>query len=261
MKIKVGVFIGGKSVEHEVSIVTGLQVVHALDKEKYEAIPIYVTKTGLMYSGQDLFEVDNYKDTKKLLQNCQQVFIINNGNEHVIVKYPGSMFGSNIVSSIDVAFLALHGTNGEDGTFQGYLNSIGLPYTGCDILSSAIGMDKIITKKVLKESGIPVLDYLWFNSSQWNYDNEKIINEVEKEIGYPVIVKPANTGSSVGISGANNREELIDAAETAAKYSERILFEEMVVNIKEINCSVLGDYESAEASVCEEPVSSKDILT
>lgn len=260
MKIRVGVFFGGRTVEHEVSIITGLQAMHALDKDKYEAFPVYVTKEGLLYTGSEMSDTDNFKDIKSLLSKSTQIFIINENGKKKIVKYPFSKFGKNVLGDIDVAFLALHGTNGEDGTFQGYFESLNLPYTGCDIMSSAAGMDKVISKKVLKESGVPVVDYRWFNSFEWNRNQDKVTKYVE-ELGYPVIVKPANTGSSVGIKSARNREELQEAVENASQYSNRILVETMIESLREINCSVIGDAEEANASVCEEPVSSKDILT
>ena len=261
MKIKVGVFFGGQSVEHEVSIISGLQAVHAMDKEKYSVIPIYIAKSGLWYTGEPLLDIDNYKDIKKMLSKCKQVSIINTGNERVIVKYPFSKFGSNIVDAIDVAFPVMHGPNGEDGTLQGYFESVKLDYASSDIAASVVGMDKVITKKVLRESQIPVIDYYWFYSEDWIKRSDEIVEAIEKEIGYPAIVKPSNIGSSIGITKVKNRVELEDAIDLARGFSAKVLVEKMVVDIREINCSVLGDRENAQASVCEEPVSSHEILT
>ena len=134
----------------------------------------------------------------------------------------------------------LHGTNGEDGIFEGVLETIGVPYAGCNTVSSANGMDKVTMKMILKDCDIPVVDYVWFTDKQWYREKDELVKKVEERIGYPVIVKPANLGSSVGISCAKTREELLDSVETAQQYSTRIIVEDMVENLKEINCSVLG---------------------
>lgn len=261
MKIKVGVFFGGRSVEHEVSVISALQAIDSIDKEKYSIIPVYIAKSGVWYTGDTLLNIDNFKDIDKLLSEAKKLMIENDGNERIMVKYPLSKFAKNILGSLDVAFPVIHGTNGEDGTLQGYFESIDLPYVGCDVLSSAVGMDKVFAKKLLKDAGIPVVECVWFYSTEWLKDRENIITKIEAEIKYPLIVKPATTGSSVGVKRVDNRLELEDAVDLARSFSKKIMAEVMVVNLREINCAVLGDYERAEASVCEEPISSKDILT
>lgn len=170
-------------------------------------------------------------------------------------------FGSHIVATLDVAIPALHGTNGEDGVFQGLLETIGIPFAGCDTLSAAIGMDKIVMKMVLEHSDIPVVDYVWFTDKQWATTRDKWVEKIENKIGYPVIVKPANLGSSVGIARADNRQELITKVEEASRYSTRLIVEDLVENLKEINCSVLGDCDDYTTSVCEEPIKSGKILS
>lgn len=261
MKIKVGVFFGGRSVEHEVSVLSALQAIDAMDKEKYEVIPVYIAKSGLLYTGEALLAVDNYKDTAKLLADSRQVGIINNLTEVVVVRYPLGRFSNNVVTTLDVAMPVLHGTNGEDGSMQGFFESVGLPYTGCDVLSSAIGMDKIATKCVLLQAGLPVVKYTWFYALDWLKDPQAAVAKVESAVPYPVIVKPADVGSSVGIKKAANRAELEEAIELARNFSAKILVEELVVNMQEINCSVLGDWDEAQTSVCEEPVGSSEILS
>lgn len=261
MRIKVGVFFGGRSVEHEVSVLSALQAIDAMNKEKYEVIPIYIAKTGLWYTGDALLDVDRYKDSGKLLAECRQIAVVNNQNEVVVIRYPLSRFGNNIVNTLDVAMPVLHGTYGEDGAMQGFFESVGLPYTGCDVLSSAIGMDKVVTKSVLLQAGLPVVKYSWFYALDWLKDPQAVIAKVEREVPYPVIVKPANVGSSVGIKKAAGRAELEEAVELARSFSAKILVEELVVSLKEINCSVLGDWDEAKTSVCEEPVSSAEILS
>lgn len=261
MKINVGVFFGGISVEHEISVISASQAMSAMDKEKYNVIPIYISKSGLFYTGAELMDIQNYSDMNKLLAKCRRINIINDSNEPVMVKYPGSKFGNNIIGKIDVAFPVVHGTNVEDGTLQGYLEMMKIPYVGSDILGSAIGMDKVIMKKVLRESGIPTVDYVSFYSKDWYKDNQAILAKIEKDIKFPVIVKPANLGSSVGIKKVKNMSELEEAVFLAQTFSKKILIERMIQSLKEINCSVLGDYEKVEASVCEEPISSDEILS
>lgn len=261
MRIKVGVFFGGRSVEHEVSVLSALQAIDAANKEKYEVIPIYIAKSGLWYTGDALLDVSRYKDIPKLLSECRQISVINSLNEVVVIRYPLSRFSNNVVNTLDVAMPVLHGTHGEDGAMQGFFESVGLPFTGCDVLSSAIGMDKIATKSVLQQAGLPVVKYTWFYALDWLKDQQAAVAKVERELSYPVIVKPADVGSSVGIQKAANRTELEEAVELARNFSAKILVEELVVNLKEINCSVLGDWDEVKTSVCEEPVSSAEILS
>lgn len=166
-----------------------------------------------------------------------------------------------VVAELHVAMPVLHGTNGEDGIFEGLLETIGIPFAGCNTLSSANGMDKITMKMILRESGIPVVDYVWFTDHNWLSGKDAIIKEVEEKLGYPVIVKPANLGSSVGIGKASNRDELISAIDNAEKFSQRIIVEHMIENLKEINCSVLGDCDDHQSSVCEEPIKTGDFLS
>lgn len=262
MKIKIGVFFGGKSVEHEVSVISALQAIHAMDKEKYWPVPVYITKEGIMYTGQPLLEIDNYKDIKQLLSKCDQILIFNDGFQKSLVKQQsGLLGGKKIIDTIDVAFPIVHGTNVEDGTIQGYFELLDLPYVGSDVHGSALGMDKITMKRLLKEAEMPIVEYVWFYTQKWMTAGATVVEEIEGKLGYPVIVKPANSGSSVGIQMAEDREELDEAINLASNFSNRIIVERAVKALKEINCSVLGDYEGVEASVCEEPISSSEILS
>jgi D-alanine-D-alanine ligase len=262
MRIKVGVFFGGISVEHEVSVISALQAIHAMDQEKYEPIPIYISKDMNWYTGDVLLEIDEYKDLKQLLAKAHKILVSRNENDRVVLnKYPFTMFGKKVLSEIDVAFPVMHGTFGEDGALQGFFELNNIPYVGCDVTSSAIGMDKLIMKKVLRDSAVPILDYVWFYSKKWIESGEAVLKQVEEQLGFPVIVKPANLGSSVGISKAANLSELEDAVELAMTFANKIVVEKMVTNLKEVNCSVLGDYESVEASVCEEVVGTEGILS
>lgn len=261
MKIKLGVFFGGKSVEHEIAVITANQAYASIDKEKYEIIPIYISKKGLMYTGENLFELTEYKDMNTLISKCTQVTFVQDGEKVNMLRYPVKKFGENILNYIDIAFPIMHGTNGEDGTIQGYFELLGLPYIGCDILASSIGMDKIIMKKVLSESGLPVVEYVNFYSMEYIKEEEKYLNQIEEKLDYPVIVKPGNLGSSIGIKKADNRNELVEAIELAIQFSDRIIVENAITKLKEINCSVIGDVIECAASVCEEPISSDEILS
>ncbi len=261
MKIKVGVFFGGNSVEHEVSIISALQACNSFNKEKYEIIPIYITKNSEMYYGDGIGDITEYSNIPALLKKSQRVLLINENNKLNVVRYPMKKFGENVLNSIDVAFPIVHGTNVEDGTLQGYLHTLGIPYVGCDVVSSAVGMDKYVMKAVLKDNDIPVLDCKIVTVKEYTAKQADTISAVEGKIGYPMIVKPINLGSSVGIKVAKTNEELVDAMEYAFQFANKVLVEHAIMNLKEINCSVCGDYEEAEASECEEPVSTDEILS
>lgn len=260
MKIKLGVIFGGKSVEHEISIISAVQAIYALDKEKYDIVPIYITKNNEFYTGQKLLDIENYKNINQLLKDSVRVVLVNTGNKVELFRFPFKKIGSNNVDYIDVAFPVVHGTNVEDGSLQGYLKTLNLPFVGCDVLSSAVGMDKYVMKTVLKDNNIPVLDCKCYLAK--DFDNpDNIMDEIEEKIGYPVIVKPVNLGSSIGISKASDREKLYDSLSTAFDYASKVLVETCIENLKEINCSVCGDVDSAEASECEEPVNASEILS
>lgn len=260
MKIRVAVIFGGKSVEHEVSIISAIQAIANIDTEKYEVTPVYMTKQNDLYIGEEIGNIEAYKDIKALLQKSQKAFFMRDGDKVWLEEYTVKHFGKKKMIEIDIAFPIVHGTNVEDGTLQGYLKTLGLPFVGCDVTASAIGMDKYITKAVLKDNGIPVLDCLCFHSSELG-DMDSIVGRIEERFGYPVIVKPVNLGSSVGITVAKDRDTLTTAIDDAFLYSGSILVERAIVNLREVNCAVLGDVSAAEASECEEPLHTSDILS
>ncbi len=261
MKIKLAVMFGGKSTEHEISIISAIQAIGSINKEKYEVIPIYITKENEFYVGENVGKISSYTNIPKLIKESQRVILVSNGHGADIVKYPFKAFRNGLYNTIDIAFPIVHGTNVEDGNLQGYLHTLGITYVGCDVISSAVGMDKYVMKTVLKDNDIPVLDCVVATSMEYDTDQLALAGKLEKKIGYPLIVKPINLGSSVGISKASDRDELLEALETAFNFSQKVLVEEAVQNLKEINCSVLGDFEYAESSECEEPVNSDDILS
>ena len=263
MKTNVAVFFGGRSVEHEISVISALQAIHAFNVERYNIVPIYISKQGRWYTGNDLLDIRNYKDMKGLTSKCTEVFMRPEYGDYNLYKAETSMFSkrNTVVAKLHVVIPVLHGTNGEDGIFEGLLETIGIPFAGCNTLSSANGMDKITMKMILKECDIPVVDYVWFTDRQWFNEREQLIAKIEEKIGYPVIVKPANLGSSVGIGRAIDRAQLIEKVDEAEKYSTRIIVEHMVEELQEINCSVLGDCDEYQPSVCEEPIKSGEILS
>jgi len=260
MKIKVALLFGGKSAEHDISVISALQAYRHLNRDKYDVYPIYITKDGEMYYGEETGKIEAYADVDYLLSRSARVSLLR-ANGRVILSYDKKLFGNRKIADIDVALPVVHGTNVEDGTIQGYLQLLGLPYCGCDILSSAVGMDKYVTKTVLREAGIPVLDCVRARLAEYNGDPDAVIAKIEDKIGYPVIVKPINCGSSIGISKANDRDGLKESLADAFTYSDRILAERAIVSLREINCAVLGDGDNAEASECEEPVGSDEILS
>lgn len=262
MRTKVAVIFGGVSVEHEVSVISALQAMSALDESKYQAIPIYISKTKEWYTGEVLTDIENYKDLDQLFKQAEKVVLEQESDDTVVLKRKErSFFSKGIVTAIDVVFPVIHGTNGEDGSLQGYMELLGLPYVGCDVASSAAGMDKVMMKQILRDAAVPIVDYEWFYASQWHQDQAAVKQLVDK-IGYPVIVKPANLGSSVGISKAKNEDELEEAIELAVAYSFKVIIEKMITDLTEVNCSVIGgDYEEVESSVCEQVLSSDEILS
>lgn len=261
MKTNIGVFFGGRSTEHEISVISASQAMHAIDRVKYDVTPIYITKEGKWYTGPALFEVKNYRHIPELLEKCEEVYMRPIYDDYNLYKKKKTFFGSDVLTKLDVVIPVLHGSNGEDGIFEGILETIGIPYAGCNTISSANGMDKITMKMILQANDVPVVDYVWFTDKQWFSNKDALIGKIETKIGYPVIVKPANLGSSVGIGRADNRDDLIAKVEDAEKYSTRIIVEDLVENLQEINCSVLGDCDEYQMSVLEEPIKSGEILS
>ncbi len=263
MKTNVAVFFGGRSVEHEISVISALQAINAFNADKYNVIPVYISKQGKWYTGPNLLEMSNYRDMSQLVKGCEEVFMRPEFGDYNLYKANTGLFSKRnpVFAELHVVIPVLHGTNGEDGIFEGLLETIGIPFAGCNTLSSANGMDKITMKMILRESGVPVVDYVWFTDKEWIGDRNRIVEKVESTLGYPVIVKPANLGSSVGIGKASNREELIAKIDNAEKFSHRIIVEHMVERLKEINCSVLGDADDHQSSVCEEPIKTGEFLS
>ncbi len=262
MKLNIAVFFGGESVEHEVSIISAHQAIEALDKNKYNVIPVYVSKERKLYVSDLLKDISNYKDLKHLISQCTQVSITSEDNRVVIRPVKPSLFGPKELGTIDVAIPVMHGTNGEDGTIQGFFEMLRVPYAGCDLYGAAIGQDKVLQKNVLNDNNLPITNWFWVYGSEMDTHQSEILDKVHRLI-YPVIIKPARTGSSVGISIAHNDEEYLACFDEARQYDEKIITEKVVKPMREINCSVVGDSYSCVASVLEEvsSVSQDELLS
>lgn len=257
----VGVIFGGRSVEHEVSIITGLQIIENIDKTKYKVIPIYINKDGKWLTGDSLMKYDNFKENK--FSDTKEILISPNHKDNNLYAHPENigLFGKKVIEQIDVVIPSIHGTHGEDGTLQGLFELMDIPYVGGSVLSSSVGMDKILMKDVFKANSLPIVDYYWFYRSKWNINKEEILNNIEEQLGYPVFVKPANLGSSIGINIAKDRDGLEESIEVAISYDRKIIIEKAVSNPREINCAVLGYDEELITSLCEEPLGWDEVLT
>ncbi len=261
MKTTIAVFFGCRSVEHEVSIISAVQAMRSISREKYDVVPVYVDKEGAMLTGDKLFAIENYKDMAKLKSEVQEITFIKNA-EGVFLHYLKSgLFSKKKDIRIDLAFPIVHGTNCEDGTMAGYFEFLGIPYISCDIVSAAVGMDKSVFKDVLLNAGLPTLPCFTFRAREYLLNKEQLAETVAEKIGFPLIIKPVNLGSSVGITKVKKKEDLISAIDEAASFADKILAEKAIEGLREINCSVIGDADECEASVCEEPFMQDEILS
>jgi D-alanine-D-alanine ligase len=250
-RIRVGIIFGGRSVEHEVSLVSAASVINALNKEKYEVVPIGITPTGKWLSSGE---------TLRLLREKES---INNEPEHILVPDPRKQSlvvlgeSGSAGMPLDVIFPLIHGTYGEDGSLQGLLELADIPYIGAGVLGSAVGMDKVIQKELLQQARIPVSPGVWFIFDPTKAQQKKNIAEIERKLKYPLFIKPANSGSSIGISKADSRKELLVSIEQAAQFDRKILVEQGIKNAREIECSVLGN-DNPSASVLGEIIPSNE---
>ena len=257
MKIKVGVIFGGETVEHEVSIISAIQAMNKMDEEKYDIVPIYITKDREWYTGDMLKDIDVYQDLNLIKKYGHNVVLYYKNGSYVLQKKKGL---KRIVKEIDIAFPVVHGTNVEDGVLQGYLQAIGIPFVGPNVYAAVAGQDKTIMKDVWSEFNLPMTKYTWFYDYDYRTDSEKVLKEVKK-LKYPVIIKPATTGSSVGIALCSSDDELKEGIDNAIQYDNKIIVEEVVGNLKEVNIAVMGNYENQKVSEIEEVLSGNKFLT
>ena len=262
-KMNVAVFFGSRSCEHDVSIVSALQLIEAAKAAGYDVTPVYISRDGLWYTGEPLCHIENLREFNPMMKGITRVTLDVSANAGDLWAWPPQRAGLFArvpapVAHIDCAIPVMHGMNGEDGTLQGLLELANIPYASSGVLGSSVGMDKIAMKQLLRGAGFPVLDFVWCTRQQLEENREGFIARVESEIRYPAFVKPASLGSSIGVSRAKNREELEKALDLAASYDRRILVEVGVRRPVEINCAALGYGEDVMTSVCEMPVSSAD---
>ena len=256
--IKVGVIFGGDSVEHEVSIISALQAMENIDEEKYEIVPIYISKDRHFYTGAALRDMDTFKYFDNMKKFVKEITICRKDKDIVLQKVKG-FFGRN-VNTIDVAFPIVHGNGVEDGSLAGFLETLGLPVVGPSVLGAALGQDKVVLKQVLEANNIKTPKYVWFYDYEYSINKDEILNKVET-LGYPVIVKPANLGSTIGIGVAHSRNELETKIDEALEYERKIVVEEMIPNLLELNCAVCGTYEYSETSLVAEMKMKHELLT
>ncbi len=258
MKKKLGVIFGGNSVEHEISIITALQAMENMDRTKYDILPIYITKNGAFYTSEDFFKVDIFKAMETIPSKYAEVILTKRDKELVIQTKAKKLFKDNVISTVDMLMPIVHGTNVEDGTLQGFIETLDVPYAGPTVISGAVGQDKAVMKDVLKANDIDQVDYVWVTRAMSNDDIAKIIDQ---KLSYPVILKPAALGSSIGIATANNAEELVNGLDSAFEFSNKIVIEKMLSDFMEVNISVLGDYKNQKFSVIEQVNKNDEILS
>lgn len=262
-KLRVAVVFGSRSVEHEVSIITAQQTMDALDPRRYEVVPLFIAKDGRWYTGPELRRVRAFEDPAALVARCRAAFLRPEPTgQRLYVQERGALGLQKIRAlELDCVFPCIHGTFGEDGTLQGLFELADLPYVGAGVVGSAVGMDKIIMKAAFRAQGLPVVAYRWFTRARWEQERDPMLDAIEAALPYPLFVKPANLGSSVGISTARERAGLAQALDVAASFDRRLLVETAVVGAREINCAVLGDERAAQPSVCEEPIRASELLS
>ena len=248
MKLSIGVIFGGRSLEHDLSVLTAIQAMDNIDKERYEVVPIYITKDLTFYSGGMLRYIDSYKDFRLIDRYATKVNLINK-NGKFILQTTGLI--KRVYKEIHLAFPMVHGKYTEDGSIVGYLETLGIPVVGSDIYSSSLCQDKVFTKEVLNGNDIPVVDYVYFSDSDYKLDKEDIFKKIE-ELSYPLIIKPARLGSGIGIEIVNRKEELESSIEKAMKNDERVLVEEYIADRREFNMAVLLSKGKLIGSVIEE---------
>ncbi len=256
---RVGVFFGGMSPEHEVSVISAHQVMAAMDRDRYEPVAVYVGKDGRWFTGGKTMDLSAFSDVDALRSGAIEVVVgtAGHGRIELVPRKSKRWFSSKHSSvTLDVVFPAFHGGPGESGGIQGLCELFNVPCTGSGVLGSAVGMDKMVSKVVSAAAGIPVVDYVGLVESDWTDREEEWLDTVEAEIGLPVMVKPARLGSSIGITLARSREELDAAIEEAFRYDSKLVLEKAIQQLTEVNCSVLGSRASVRLSVLEQPVRS-----
>jgi D-alanine-D-alanine ligase len=260
-RLRIGVFFGSRSVEHEVSVITAQQAMAALPADRFVPVPVYIAKSGAWYTGEQLLQLERYKDIDRLISASTRVTMrpdpTGRGELLEVDARRGLLGGSaRAVARFDVAMPLVHGSNGEDGTLQGLFELAALPYCGCDVASAAVSMDKRLSRTTLRGAGIPVLDDVMVARGRWLKQTDAVCAELAQRPGFPMYVKPRRLGSSIGVARVESDEQLRDALDVAFGYDTSILAEQAQDGSVEVNCSVLGWGDDVSVSVCEQPVSS-----
>ena len=250
MKKNLAVTFGGRTVEHDISIITANQLMNSADKEKYNIIPIYIDRDGFWYTGDQLIDMQSFKNFEPKAKGVKRVCLT--GSADAMLYECGKKMKP--ICKIDVVIPAMHGLHGEDGTLQGLFELCDIPYSSAGVGGSAVGMDKVLMKSAFIGFGFPVLESVFFERDDYYDDSEAAYNKVKETLGFPVFIKPANLGSSIGINRADDKDSFMFAMDVAVRYDRRVLVEKAVTDIMEVNCSVLGTTTSAKASVIEQPV-------
>jgi D-alanine-D-alanine ligase len=261
-KTVVGVVFGGRSVEHDVSIITGNQIIRAFDPARYDVVPIYVDRDGRWFTGEPLTHVESFKSDIRQLKGVEQIVLSPAVQHHGLIHNPvASRFQKSTLQRLDVVFPAIHGSHGEDGTLQGLIELADIPYVGCGVLASAVANDKAITKAVLKQNGIPTVDSITVTRAEWLENRDDVLARIRDQFELPVFVKPATLGSSIGVGRADSEVLLGASIDVAANFDRRVLVEPAITDGIEINCAVMGYGAEMQASVLEQPVSWEEFLT
>ncbi len=258
----VAVIFGGRSVEHDVSIVTGHQVMRAFDPVRYDVVAVYITRDGRWFTGEPLKVLENFTNEIASIRGVYPTILSPSTQHHGLIMNPVSgRFQKSEVRRIDVVFPAIHGSHGEDGTLQGLFELADIPYIGCGVLASALGNDKALTKLILRQHDIPVVDDVVFTRAEWQEDAETVLAKINASFAYPVFVKPVTLGSSIGVSRVEDAAMLRATIEVATTFDRRVMVEPAVLNCQEINCAVLGDDIGVKASLLEQPKSWAQFLS
>ena len=247
------------------AIISAVQLMRHADRDKYDIIPVYIDETGNWYTGEKLKDIESFKPFRPESTGITRVFpdLSSGSGALLTVKKGSGLFAKEkieIAARIDVYIIVMHGLNGEDGTLQGLLELANVPYTSTGVAGSAVGIDKIMMKQIFRGAGLPVLPGIWFTRTEFENGRDTVIRKTEEEIGYPVFVKPANLGSSIGVSRADDAETLAESLELAFEYDRRVLVEKGLDKPIELNCSVLGYDGEDEASPIEMPINNDEFL-
>lgn len=256
MRLNIGIIFGGKSVEHEISIISAIEAMGYADESKYKIVPIYIDKDNTWYTGEHLKNIINFRDIDLVKRYAKKVALVKVGKSFVLQRL--GMFKKNLCV-IDIVVPIGHGAYLEDGSLQGYLNMLGVPYAGPSVLGAALGQDKVIQKELLSANNMPLVNYTWFYS--YELSDKKLVQERLSKLKFPVFIKPSSLGSSIGIEIAEDEKDFFKKVKNTMKYDKKILVEEKVNDVKEINISVLGNYKKVEVSEIEEINSNEDFYS